>query len=105
MTPEPLVSIVMPVYNAARWLKRPVESVVAQTHPTWELLAVDDGSRDESVALLEAYADQDDRIRVLRQPQNGGVAAARKGWLRREDILNTRPLDAVRAWLAARAGR
>lgn len=81
MTSEPLVSVVMPVYNAARWLKRPVESVLAQTHSSWELLAVDDGSGDESVALLDAYARTDDRIRILHQPQNGGVAAARNAGL------------------------
>lgn len=81
MTNGELVSVVMPVYNAARWLKRPVESVLAQTHRALELIAVDDGSSDDSVALIEAYARGDDRIRLLRQPQNGGVAAARNAGL------------------------
>ncbi len=76
-----LVSIVMPVYNASRWLARPVESVLAQTHATLELIAVDDGSSDESVAMIERYAEADSRVRLLRQPRNAGVAAARNAGL------------------------
>lgn len=81
MSAGPRVSVVMPVYNAGRWLRRPVESVLAQTHRELELIAVDDGSKDDSVERFEDYARQDDRVRLLRQPVNGGVAAARNAGL------------------------
>lgn len=72
-----LVSVIMPVYNAANWMRRGVDSVLQQTHSHLELIAVDDGSQDESVAILDAYARADPRVRVHRQPVNDGVAAAR----------------------------
>ncbi|MGH8156946.1 MAG: glycosyltransferase family 2 protein [Rhodanobacter sp.] len=71
-----LVSVIMPVYNAAAWLPRAIDSVLAQTHANVELVAVDDGSQDDSAAILAAFARADARVRVQRQP-NGGVAAAR----------------------------
>lgn len=76
-----LVSVVMPVYNAAAWLPRAVESVLAQSHRNLELVAVDDGSLDDSLAILQAFARSDARVRVQRQVQNGGVAAARNAGL------------------------
>ncbi|MBX3727236.1 MAG: glycosyltransferase family 2 protein [Xanthomonadales bacterium] len=72
-----LVSVVMPMYNAERFLRRPVESVLAQSHGDLELVVVDDGSRDGSVALVEDYARRDPRVRLIRSLRNGGVAAAR----------------------------
>ena len=76
-----LVSVVMPVYNAAAWLPRAVESVLAQSHRNLELVAVDDGSHDDSLAILRGFAQADARVRVQRQPANGGVAAARNAAL------------------------
>jgi glycosyltransferase involved in cell wall biosynthesis len=67
----------MPVYNAAGWLAHSIGSLRAQTFGDWELLAVDDGSRDDSLARLQALAAEDSRIRALPMPANGGVAAAR----------------------------
>ncbi|MFA6229082.1 MAG: glycosyltransferase family 2 protein [Rhodanobacter sp.] len=72
-----LVSVIMPVYNAAAWLQRAVESVLLQSHRNLELIAIDDGSSDDSLALLDAFARTDARVRVQRQAVNGGVAAAR----------------------------
>jgi teichuronic acid biosynthesis glycosyltransferase TuaG len=71
------VSVIMPVYNAGAWLRRSVDSVLEQSHADLELIAIDDGSHDDSLAILDAYARSDTRVRVLRQPCNGGVAAAR----------------------------
>lgn len=75
--PIPLVSIVTPVYNAARWLPETLASVRAQTLTSWEQILVDDGSTDDSVALIEAAAHQDARFRLLHTPHNGGPSAAR----------------------------
>jgi glycosyltransferase involved in cell wall biosynthesis len=74
---DDLVSVIMPVYNAEAWLQRAIDSVLAQSHTRLELIAVDDGSRDRSLNMLDAYAALDTRVRVVKQPANGGVAAAR----------------------------
>jgi glycosyltransferase involved in cell wall biosynthesis len=73
----PLVSIVTPVYNAARWLPETMASVRSQTLADWEHLLVDDGSTDESVAIVTAAAAADPRVRLLETPCNGGPSAAR----------------------------
>ncbi|MEO5558592.1 MAG: glycosyltransferase family 2 protein, partial [Dokdonella sp.] len=74
---DELVSVVMPVYNAAATLRKSIDSVLGQSHAAVELLAVDDGSRDASAQILDEYAARDPRVRALRMPVNGGVAAAR----------------------------
>lgn len=74
------VSVIMPVYNAARWLQRSIDSVLAQSHAELELVAVNDGSRDASAAILDSYACLDPRVRVIHQ-RNAGVAAARNAGL------------------------
>lgn len=72
----PTVSIVMPVYNGANYLRSCVDSLLAQTYRDFELIAVDDGSTDDSPAILADYAQVDPRVRVVRQ-ENGGAGAAR----------------------------
>jgi FkbM family methyltransferase len=72
----PSITVVMPVYNGAPFVRRAVASLAAQTFADWELLAVDDASADGSVAILEELA-ADPRVRVLRHPANRGPAAAR----------------------------
>ena len=74
---RPFVSVLMPVYNAARFLREAVDSVLAQTYPAFELIAIDDASTDASHALLMEYAARDARVRVFRQPENLGIVAAR----------------------------
>lgn len=78
---QDLVSVVMPVYNAAATLRRSIDSVLAQTHARWELVAVDDCSRDGSWEILRGFAAADPRVRPIRLARNGGVAAARNAGL------------------------
>ena len=73
---KPTVSIVMPCYQSGETLERSVWSVQAQTFGDWELIAVDDGSTDGTLARLRALAATEPRMRVLHQ-ENGGVSAAR----------------------------
>ena len=73
----PLVSIVTPVYNAARWLPETVAAVRAQTLTDWEQILVDDGSTDGSLATVEALAAEDPRFRSLRSSGRLGPSAAR----------------------------
>jgi len=74
-TPEPLVSIIMPAYNAAETILRSIESVRRQTYPNWELVVVDDASTDSTAAVVEAVGDA--RIRLIRAAANGGRGRAR----------------------------
>ncbi len=76
-----IISIIIPVYNASKYLHRCLESVVSQTYRHLEIIVVDDGSTDGSAQICEAYERQDDRILVIRQ-ENGGCIAARKTGLR-----------------------
>jgi len=73
----PRVSIITPVFNAARWLPETLETVRAQTLEDWEQIFVDDGSTDGSAALIEAAAARDARFRLLRMTRNSGPSAAR----------------------------
>jgi glycosyltransferase involved in cell wall biosynthesis len=79
MTREPQVSVLFPVRDAAATLDQAVASVLEQTLPALELVAVDDGSRDDSAGRLEAWAARDARVRVLRRPPRGLVAALEEG--------------------------
>lgn len=60
---KPLVSIIMTAYNTSRYLPEALESVIAQTYTNWELLVADDGSKDDSKNIIDAYALKDDRIK------------------------------------------
>ncbi len=101
---SPLVSVIVPVYNAGRYLAACVASVRAQSFVDWELILVDDGSTDESGALCDAFAAEEPQVRVLHQ-ENAGVSAARNAgldaargvyiaFLDADDVLSTESLAA-----------
>lgn len=94
-----LVSIVMPMYNSGLYVAQSIESVQAQTYPYWELLIVDDVSTDDSVAIVEAYARKDSRIKLLHNPQNSGAAEARNYALREARGRWIAFLDSDDLWL------
>lgn len=74
---EPLVSIIMPCYNAERYVAQSIESVLAQTYQNWELLITDDGSTDKSVEIVSKYCIKDDRISILVPDEHQGIARTR----------------------------
>ena len=72
----PLISVIIPVYNVEKYLRRCLDSVIAQTYQNLEIICVDDGSVDESGKICDQYAVRDARIKVIHQ-ENQGVSAAR----------------------------
>ncbi len=77
---DPLISVVMPVYNAERYLVDAIASIIEQTSRDWELICINDGSTDDCRQILEWFVSQDDRIRVVNQ-RNLGIVAALNGGL------------------------
>ena len=77
-----LISVVMPVYNDRATIDRAIKSLSRQTHPDWELLAIDDGSTDGCDERLAEWGREDGRIRAYRSEENRGPAAARNQGVR-----------------------
>lgn len=73
----PLVSVVMPAYNAARFIERSIRSALEQTVRDVELIVLDDGSSDDTCSIVEAIAREDDRVCLVRNERNMGVARTR----------------------------
>lgn len=103
----PLVSIVMPCYQNGRTLARTVRSIQAQTEQSWELIAVDDGSKDDTLAVLTQLAQDEPRMRVIHQemgacPLRATRASRRRGergcrsWTRTITCCRTRFLTCCR---------
>lgn len=77
--PRPAISVLLPVYNAARYLPTALDSISAQTFVDFELIAIDDGSSDASPAILRRHAAQDPRLRIISRPNTGIVGALNDG--------------------------
>ena len=108
--PDPLHSVIVPAYNAVETIGQTIRSVIAQTSPSFEVVAVDDGSSDATPELLRRMAQADSRVRVLRQ-ENEGPSAARNvaieqaagtylTFLDSDDLLMPRYLETMEAVLA-----
>lgn len=85
---NPLISIIVPVYQSERFLLTLVDSVISQPFPNWELILVDDGSTDNSSMLCDSFSNNDSRIIVIHKSncgvssaRNSGIEAARGEWL------------------------
>jgi glycosyltransferase involved in cell wall biosynthesis len=91
----PMVSVIMPTFNRADTIQRSIRSVQAQTFTDWELIVVDDGSTDNTVALIEGC---DPRLKILRQ-ENQGAVGARNAGLRASAGSYIAFLDSDDEWL------
>ncbi|QKT04324.1 glycosyltransferase family 2 protein [Ectothiorhodospiraceae bacterium 2226] len=92
-----LVSVVMPAYNAERFIRQAIDSVIGQDYQNLELLVVDDGSTDGTARVVADYVRRDPRVRLLRQA-NAGVAAARNAGIAHARGEYIAPLDADDLW-------
>ena len=108
--PQPLVTVIVPTFNRSRYLRAAIDSVFAQSLAEFELIVVDDGSTDETAAMLAAIRDL--RLRVVRHETNRGIAAARNSglaaasgkyiaWLDSDDVCRPRRLAAQVRFLDA----
>ena len=94
---HPLVSVIIPAYNAERFIARTLVSVLNQTYHNLEVIVVDDGSRDRTPKIVQQVAWQDARIRLLQQA-NAGVAAARNCGIQNAHGEFIAPIDADDLW-------
>ena len=74
------ISIIIPVYNVEQYLADCIRSVQSQTDQNIEIILVDDGSTDQSGSMCDTYAKQDDRIKVIHQPNQGQAVARNTGF-------------------------
>lgn len=94
------ISIIMPAYNAEKYIEAAVRSVMAQTYPHWELLVLDDGSSDGTCAIVRQLMDEDNRIRLEQNAENRGVAYTRNRGLDLCDGSYVALLDCDDLWHA-----
>ena len=73
---SPLISVIVPVYNVEQYLPKCVDSILAQTYQNLEIILVEDGTKDRSGEICDAYAEKDPRIKVIHK-ENGGLSSAR----------------------------
>ena len=74
-----LISVIVPVYNAHKYIANCIRSIQKQTFPNWELILIDDGSTDKSGIICDTFAESDKRIKVIHQKNQGSISARRNG--------------------------
>lgn len=94
---QPLVSVIIPAYNAEAYILHTLNSVLSQTYKNIEVVVVDDGSRDGTVQIVETIIQKDDRVILLRQP-NSGVSVARNRAIEKSRGEYIAPIDADDIW-------
>ena len=74
---EPLVSVITPLYNCEKYIEETILSVINQTYKNWEMIIVDDCSKDGGIKIVEKYQKLDSRIKLYKNEENQGVSYAR----------------------------
>jgi glycosyltransferase involved in cell wall biosynthesis len=100
-----LVSVIIPAFNAAATIDETLRSARGQTHANLEIIVVDDSSTDATPDIVDKHAQEDDRVRLLRQPANGGPSAARNRAIELSQGAYIAPLDADDLWRADKLSR
>lgn len=99
MISGPLISVIMPAYNAAKYIQQSIDSVLSQTYSHWELWIVDDGSTDDTAATVKKVTEKDKRINYVLQNHNG-QGVARNNGIRKANGDLIALLDADDTWVA-----
>ncbi|MBE9127581.1 MULTISPECIES: glycosyltransferase family 2 protein [unclassified Coleofasciculus] len=94
---SPLISVIIPAYNAEAFIERTLKSVLSQTYKNLEVLVVDDGSQDRTAEIVQSIGGQDKRV-ILLQQLNSGVAAARNLGIEKSQGEFIAPIDADDIW-------
>ena len=97
---NPVISIIMPVFNSSTTIANSVESVLAQTYKKFELIIVDDCSQDDSLLIAKQYAEKDKRIKVIKLDKNSGAAVARNTAIAEANGRYIAFLDSDDLWLS-----
>ncbi len=97
---DELVSIIVPVYNVEKYILETIDCVRKQTYTDWEMLLVEDGSRDNTVAVVEEFLREsgEERVRLIRLPENVGAAKARNHGVQQSKGRYVAYLDADDLW-------
>ncbi|MEI2311408.1 glycosyltransferase family 2 protein [Bacillus nitratireducens] len=96
---QPLVSIVTPSYNASSFIKETIQSVQSQTYKNWEMIIIDDVSKDNTCELIKEEIKKDSRIRLIELQENGGPAIARNTGINNAKAKYVAFLDSDDLWL------
>ncbi|URQ99014.1 glycosyltransferase [Pseudoalteromonas sp. SCSIO 43095] len=96
---KPLVSVIMPAYNAEKYIAQSIDSVVKQSYQNWELLITDDRSNDNTQEIVKQYSNQDSRIKLFVNKENGGAGVARNNSIKQAKGRFIAFLDADDQWL------
>src|SRR5690349_4715845 len=100
--PSPLVSIIIPAYQASRSLLHTLESVIAQEYNDFEVVVVNDGSTDTTIEIIDHYSRLDGRIRGVNLKKNSGPATARNKGIENSKAELIAFLDADDDWIASK---
>lgn len=95
---EPLVSIIMPCYNAEKHIEKAIESVINQTYKNWELIIIDDQSTDSSIRIINKYMITDERINMYQLDKKGGASTARNFGIKKASGQYIAFLDSDDLW-------
>lgn len=93
-----LVSIIVPTYNTEKFIRQTIESVKNQTYANWEMILADDASTDQTVSIIEEFAQKDSRIKLFKLPENRGNGFARNAALEKAKGKYIAYLDADDVW-------
>lgn len=114
MTGKPFFSVLVPTYNQAQYVGQALDTLLRQTDPDWEAVVVNDGSTDDTPAVLAHYSELDGRIRVIHQLNGGTGSALNAGlrhargewvcWLSSDDFFDARKLEIHRRAIAQHPG-
>jgi len=100
MSATPKVSIILPVYNAAHYLQESIASVIVQSYENWELIIIDDCSKDNSLQIANNNASREKRIKVLKNEKNEGVSFCRNRGIQEATGYYIAFLDSDDIWVA-----